>query len=99
MSNKKGSDKAEERNYSVPEKIGEKLKSIRKHNNWTQATILMLIRPDETKKNRGRISQYENGLRLPSLIDTLMYAKIANVSVETLIDDNLKLPAKFNKRE
>ena len=43
----------------------------------------------------NRISDYELGKREPPLPILLRYARVAGVSVEALIDDELDLPAKL----
>jgi transcriptional regulator with XRE-family HTH domain len=43
----------------------------------------------------GQISEFETGKREPSLIVLLRYARLAGVCVDTLIDDDLGLPAKL----
>ncbi len=43
------------------------------------------------------ISQYERGLREPSYIVLLKYARFAGVSTDYLIDDELNLPKSSNK--
>ena len=40
----------------------------------------------------GRISEYELGLREPSLITLLAYAHAARVHLEDLVDDEVLLP-------
>ena len=40
----------------------------------------------------ARISEYERGVREPDLIVILAYARAANVHMEVLADDRLKLP-------
>lgn len=44
---------------------------------------------------RSNISQYELGTREPSLLVLLAYARLAKVSVDVLIDDELDLPQKI----
>src|SRR5437763_2985989 len=44
---------------------------------------------------RSNISQYERGHRVPSPPVLLAYARLANVDLATLIDDNLDLPEKL----
>jgi transcriptional regulator with XRE-family HTH domain len=39
-----------------------------------------------------RVSEWERGRREPNLMLLLRYARLANVSVESLIDDDLDLP-------
>jgi hypothetical protein len=41
---------------------------------------------------RHYISHFETGLREPTLMTLLEYARIANVLMEVLADDNLDLP-------
>jgi len=43
------------------------------------------------KKAYTVISAYEHGTREPNLLTLLRYARLARVSVETLIDDKLRL--------
>lgn len=49
------------------------------------ATQVLIVRP-------GHISEYETGKRNVSLLLLLRYARLARVSVESLIDDKIKLP-------
>lgn len=41
---------------------------------------------------RSNVSQYERGHRIPPLPVLLQYARVAGITVETLIDDELNLP-------
>lgn len=41
--------------------------------------------------NMGRMSEYEHGMREPNLITLLAYARVAHVTVEQLIDDQVNL--------
>ena len=41
---------------------------------------------------RSNISQYERGLRIPSPPILLAYARLANIDLAVLIDDDLDLP-------
>jgi transcriptional regulator with XRE-family HTH domain len=43
---------------------------------------------------RSNISQYERGHRVPSPPVLLAYARLVNVDLEVVIDDELDLPAK-----
>jgi transcriptional regulator with XRE-family HTH domain len=45
----------------------------------------------------GHVSEYESGKREPSLPVLLQYARIAGVSMETLVDDELELAVKRTK--
>ncbi len=86
---------AEKRGELAPLRLPEKLKQIRKNiPKLSQGKMLLFINPKETLEgNRARVSQYERGLRVPSLIELYNYAKFAGAPVETLLDDALDLPA------
>lgn len=76
-----------------PVKLAEKLKQIRLSLNLSQTEMLINLGYSTDKKEfRSIISAYEIGKREPTLIDLLKYARIACVSVEVLIDDELDLP-------
>jgi hypothetical protein len=47
---------------------------------------------------RSNVSQYERGHGIPPLPVLLQYARIAGIAVETLIDDELDLPAKLPRK-
>lgn len=49
----------------------------------------------EHQLTREEISKYERGLRVPSLLTLLRYARVSNLAVDYLIDDNLDLPKKL----
>ena len=75
-----------------PAKLGKKLARIRKHLGLSQDGLVRAfgLAPRLT---RNDISKYERGVREPALTVLLKYARAVNVNVETLIDDDLKLPA------
>lgn len=77
-----------------PERLAEKLLQIRKSLGLSQSEMLRRIGKGESG-HRNFISNYENGVRLPSLLELLAYARAAGVSVEMLIDDDLDLPNRF----
>lgn len=77
-----------------PRRLGEKLRQIRRYADLTQGKMLLIVNPLETTEaNRARIGQYERGERVPSLVEVQNYADYAVISVETLTNDNLELPA------
>lgn len=52
------------------------------------------------KEERGHcnfICDYERGVRVPSLLEVLAYARAAGVSMDMLVDDNLDLPKRLLK--
>lgn len=75
-----------------PAKLAEKLKQIRLLLDLSQTEMLIKLGYSSDKKEfRSIISAYELGKREPTLIDLLHYSRIGNVSVESLIDDKLKI--------
>ena len=76
-----------------PELLAEKLKQIRLSLDLSQTDMLIKLGYSPDKKDfRSIISAYELGKREPTLIDLLKYLRIANVTVEVIIDDELELP-------
>ena len=45
--------------------------------------------------NRGKISDFERGVREPDLLTLKAYADEAGVSLDDLVDDGVKLPEKL----
>lgn len=74
----------------IPKYLGEKLTRIRSALALSQNEILVEIGMEEIL-TRSRISEYEAGFE-PPLIVLLHYARLANISVDVLIDDDLDLP-------
>jgi transcriptional regulator with XRE-family HTH domain len=79
-----------------PRRLGAKLLRIRQALDVSQNGLIRLLSVDELVQ--GTISAYESGSREPSLLVLLAYSRLANVSVESLIDDELDLPAKLPAR-
>jgi transcriptional regulator with XRE-family HTH domain len=77
-----------------PERLAEKLRQIRLALGLSQTEMLKLLRLDEGMKY-ARISEYEQGIREPSLLTLLEYSRAAGVHMEVLADDELDLPAKL----
>lgn len=76
-----------------PKRLGEKLKTIRLKLDYSQTEMLMALGYESDKKElRSVVSAYERDKREPNLIDLLKYSRLANVSVESIIDDELELP-------
>ncbi|HEX9918886.1 MAG TPA: helix-turn-helix transcriptional regulator [Pyrinomonadaceae bacterium] len=74
-----------------PARLAEKLLQIRLALGLSQGQMLMRLGQDE-KSYRFYISNYETGKREPSLPVLLEYARVANVLMEVLADDELDLP-------
>jgi transcriptional regulator with XRE-family HTH domain len=72
-----------------PKRLARKLLAIRNDLGLSQTEMARRL---ELKVSYTAVSAYERGTREPDLITLLRYARAARVSVETLIDDKLKLP-------
>ena len=85
-----------------PDKLAEKLLSIRMRLGLTQLQLIEKLNLKDTVLYPTNISAYERGLREPSLYVVLRYAKLYGCTVEELVDDQLKLstkaPVKSNAR-
>jgi len=74
-------------------RLGQKLRQIRKELDISQDRMPeRLGRPD---LHPGRISEYEQNKREPSLLTLLSYAKLAGVHLEDIVNDNVDLPAQI----
>src|SRR5215213_11183503 len=77
-----------------PERFAEKLLKIRTDLGISQDELInRLGLADEIFS--ASISQYERGVREPSYIVLLKYARLAGISTDVLIDDELDLPEKI----
>lgn len=80
-----------------PVYLGEKLLHIRIALGLSQDQILERLSTSETLTSAS-ISAYELGQREPPLTVLLDYARLANVYLDVLADDNLELPEKIPSR-
>ena len=71
-----------------PKRLAEKLLTIRQTLGLSQFEMARLMHCDYYH----RLSEFENGRRVPNLLILLSYAKAANVPVDSLIDDDVSLP-------
>lgn len=77
-----------------PERLAEKLRQIRVALGLSQTEMLKRLGLEEDM-NYARISEYEQGVREPSLLTLLEYSRVAGVHMEVLADDALDLPEKL----
>ena len=77
-----------------PARLGAKLLAIRKQLGLSQSELAFRLQFDQAP---ARISEYESGVREPTLLLLLRYARLAGVCVDVLIDDDLEL-APLKKR-
>ena len=74
-----------------PKRLAEKLLKIRTDLGISQDDLIERLGL-KGEIFSASISQYERGVREPSLPLLLAYARLANVSTDVLIDDSLDLP-------
>jgi transcriptional regulator with XRE-family HTH domain len=77
-----------------PLRLAEKLLQIRQGLGLSQTQMLTRMGLEETM-HYGRISEYEQGKREPTLMTLLAYARAASVHLEDIVDDDLELPRKL----
>ena len=77
-----------------PERLAEKLRTIRNALGLSQAQIVRHLDVEEMIV-ASQISEFESGKYAPSLIVLLQYARLAGIHVEDLIDDEEDLPKKL----
>ena len=80
-----------------PECLAKKLAQIRLTLDLSQDGMIRRLGL-ENQLTREEISKYERGLRIPSLLTLLRYARVSNLVVDYLIDDDLDLPEKLSNR-
>ena len=77
-----------------PERLAEKLRQIRLALGLSQAEMWRRLGAQDLIAFK-QISTYELGKREPPLTILLQYARVAGICVDTLIDDEMDLPAKL----
>jgi transcriptional regulator with XRE-family HTH domain len=79
-----------------PKRLAEKLRQIRLALGLSQTEMLKRLGLEE-EMQYARISEYETGLREPSLLTLLAYSRVAGIHMELLADDEADLPARLRK--
>jgi transcriptional regulator with XRE-family HTH domain len=77
------------RRRKQPRGLSGKLLAIRRKLQLSQTQMAKQL---QLKKAYTVISSYERGTREPDLVTLLRYARLAKVPLETLVDDDEKLP-------
>jgi transcriptional regulator with XRE-family HTH domain len=71
-----------------PRHLAAKLLAIRQRLGVSQSEMVRLL---NSRLSSARVSEYESGIREPSLLTILAYSRAANISVERIIDDELTI--------
>ncbi len=75
-----------------PARLGEKLRQIRASLDLTLEQLIERLDYKDSPIYPTNISGMERGEREPPLLLLLAYARLARISTDVLIDDNLNLP-------
>jgi len=75
----------------VPKKLARKLAQIRANLGLSQTEMVRALKYKASSLYPAQISQFESGRREPPLMVLLAYARLAEVSTDTLIDDKQNL--------
>jgi len=78
-----------------PKRLAEKILKIRTKLGLSQAGMANALERQGVKVDGSYVARYELELRVPGLLTVRAYAKIAGVSLEQIVDDELNLPAKY----
>jgi transcriptional regulator with XRE-family HTH domain len=76
----------------LPKHLPAKLLKIRESLSLTQAQMAARLSHAKSPLHPGQVSRFEQGKREPSLLLLLKYARIAGISMDVLVDDELYLP-------
>ncbi len=74
-----------------PKYLAQKLLTIRTNLGFSQTELAEDLSFTNFHLRKSDISRYESGLREPSLIVLLKYARLADITMEMLVDDDIKL--------
>ncbi len=74
--------------YQQPKRLALKLKAIREYLGLSQTEMKDFLK---IKSSYNHISEFERGIRVPTILTLLAYARAGNVSLESLVDDELEL--------
>lgn len=80
-----------------PRRLAEKLLYIRQAFGLSQNDLIWRLGLSE-ELVQANVSLYERGQREPTLKELLKYARLANLYVDALIDDDIDLPEKLPPR-
>jgi transcriptional regulator with XRE-family HTH domain len=81
-----------------PTRLASKLLELRRRLGLSQQQILERLDYRQSPLFVGHISQFEQDKREPPLPLLLRYARVANVNLEVLVDDDLELPEAVERK-
>lgn len=81
-----------------PLNLPAKLFYIRQYLDLSQEQMARRLETKRSPVYPTHVSEFERGLREPSLLVLLQYARLSSVSTDVLIDDDLDLPSKMKRK-
>ena len=78
-----------------PKRLAEKLLKIRTKLGLSQTGMADALEKQGVKSNSSYIAKYELERRMPGVLTIRAYAKIARISMDVIVGDELELPAKY----
>ena len=72
-----------------PERLAEKLALIRRNLDLTLIEMAEKLSSEKIALRKSDVSRYESGLREPSLLVLLGYAKLGQTTIDVLADDEV----------
>ena len=78
-------------NRVKPIHLARKLKQIRLSMDLSQNELIKLLNYKDSPLTASNMSEFERGKREPTLQLLLRYSRVARVSVESIIDDEMEL--------
>jgi len=78
------------RERQKPARLAEKLQAIRLSLHLSQSELVTALGLTE-ELGRNHIANFESGFREPNLIALLKYARLAQITVDDLIDDEIEV--------
>lgn len=82
------------RGREKPRRLAEKLRQIRQRLGLSQTELIRRMGLEE-RLSKSNISAFERGTHEPSLLILYAYSVAANIYLEVLVRDDLKLPEKL----
>lgn len=80
-----------------PAELAKKLTEIRSRLELSQNGLIRFL-GFEGQLTQAEISAFERGVRIPSLIILLRYARKVEINVEVFIDDKMELPTSSTRQ-